>query len=104
MKNLDLKKEKIDLKKVENPDLDPKKVQDEINTANKQQLEKHGEAITLLQTVSLGVILALLLGLISAIQGFNAMRIEADQFKSQTFLDLIKTTQDTNAKINALVK
>jgi hypothetical protein len=104
MKNLDPKKEDLDFKKVENPDLDPQKIQDEINKAHKEKLDKQGEAITLLQTISLGVIIALLLGLVSAIQGFNAMRIESDQFKSQLFTDLIKTTQDTNAKINALVK
>ena len=85
-------------------ELDPKATQEEINKAHQEKLNHQGDQITLMQTVSLGVIIALCLGLVSAIQGFNAMRREADQFKSQLFIDLIKETQDTNAKINALVK
>lgn len=84
-------------------DLDPKKVQEEINKAQQQKIDAHGEQITLMQTVSLGVIIALCLGLVSAIQGFNAMRREADQFKSQLFIDLIKQNIETNTKIDQLI-
>ena len=85
-------------------ELDLKATQEQINEANKAKIDAHEGQITLLQTVSLGVIIALILGLISAIQGFNAMRQDADQFKSQLFIDLIKVNQDTNAKINTLVR
>ena len=92
MEELNVKKEVV---------LNEKGVQAQLDEA-KAKLDTQGEQITLMQTISLGVIIALILGLVSAIQGFNAMREESDQFKSQLFIDLIKQTTDTNAKLNTL--
>jgi len=70
----------------------------------KTRLKTQDDKIDSLQAISFGIVVVLFLGFLSLLWTVEGMRREADQFSSQLFIDLIKTTQDTNAKINGLVK
>lgn len=69
--------------------------------ATKARFQTQDSKIDGLQALSFGIIVVLFLGFLSLLWTVEAMRRDADQFKSQLFIDLIKETQNTNAKINA---
>jgi hypothetical protein len=70
----------------------------------KAGLKSQDDKIGALQIISLGIIIVLFMGFVSLIATLDSIKRDADEFKSQIFIDLIKETKDTNSKINMLIK
>lgn len=62
-----------------------------------------GDQIDTLKVISTGIIIVLFMGFVALIGTLESMRRDADQFKSQLFIDLIKENQATNTKIDTLI-